>query len=112
MKKQAFYHGVVDDTAPVYSIGSVDLIETVINHDLHELNSRSSKWLMSHKPEHYILWFVLIMLIPTNFFIITLNLLKCLSHRKPCKIQKNVTKVISVRKKSYTFSKYLMPSIL
>jgi hypothetical protein len=39
-------------------------------------------------------------------------LLKCLSHRKPCKIPKNVTKLISVRKKSYTFSKYLMPSIL
>jgi hypothetical protein len=37
---------------------------------------------------------------------------KCLSHRKPCKIPKNVTKLISVRKKSYTFSKYLMPSIL
>jgi hypothetical protein len=37
---------------------------------------------------------------------------KCLSHRKPCKIQKFVTKLISVRKKSYTFSKYLMPSIL
>ena len=38
--------------------------------------------------------------------------LKCLSHRKPCKIPKNVTKLISVRKKSYTFSKYLMSSIL
>ena len=39
--------------------------------------------------------------------------LKCLSHRKPCNIKKkNVTKLISVRKKSYTFSKYLMPSIL
>ena len=38
--------------------------------------------------------------------------LKCLSHRKPCKIQKNVTKLISVRTKSYSFSKYLMPSIL
>jgi hypothetical protein len=38
--------------------------------------------------------------------------IKCLSHRKPCKIQKNGTKLISVRKKSYTFSKYLMPSIL
>ena len=25
--------------------------------------------------------------------------IKCLSHRKPCKIQKNVTKLISVRKK-------------
>jgi hypothetical protein len=37
---------------------------------------------------------------------------KCLSHRKPCKIQKNVTKLIALRKKSYTFSKYLMPSIL
>jgi hypothetical protein len=34
------------------------------------------------------------------------------ANRKPCKIQQNVTKLISVRKKSYTFSKYLMPSIL
>ena len=39
------------------------------------------------------------------------TLFKCLSHRKPCKIQKKLTKLISVRKKSYTFSKYLMPSI-
>jgi hypothetical protein len=37
---------------------------------------------------------------------------KCLSHRKPCKIQNNVAKLISVRKNSCTFSKYLMPSIL
>ena len=41
-----------------------------------------------------------------------LSLFKCLSHRKSCNIPKNVTKLISVRKKSYTFSKYLMPSIL
>jgi hypothetical protein len=31
---------------------------------------------------------------------IDFELFKCLSHRKPCKIQKNVTKLISVRKKS------------
>ena len=42
----------------------------------------------------------------------TYLVLKCLSHRKPCKIQKFVTKLISVRKKIYTFSKYLMPNIL
>jgi hypothetical protein len=41
-----------------------------------------------------------------------LSLFKCLSHRKSCNIPKNVTKLISVRKKGYTFSKYLMPSIL
>ena len=41
-----------------------------------------------------------------------LSLFKCLSHKKSCNIQKNVTKLISVRKKGYTFSKYLMPSIL
>jgi len=76
MKKQAFYHGVVDDTSPVYSSQNVDLIETVINHDLHELNSRSSKWLMSHKPQHYILWFVLVMLLRTYIFFIALNLRK------------------------------------
>ena len=38
---------------------------------------------------------------------------KCLSHRKPCKIKKkNLTKIISVRTKTYTFSKYMMPSII
>ena len=43
----------------------------------------------------------------------SMYVLKCLSHQKPCNIKKkNVTKLISVRKKRYAFSKYLMPSIL
>jgi hypothetical protein len=36
---------------------------------------------------------------------------KYLSHRKTCKIQKNVTKLMAVGKKSYTFSKYFMFSV-
>ena len=37
---------------------------------------------------------------------------KSLSHRKPCNIKKNVTKLISVRKKSYTFPKYFMSKMV
>ena len=40
-----------DDTSLGYSSQSVDQIKTVINHDLLELNTWSSKWLMSFNPE-------------------------------------------------------------
>ena len=40
-----------DDTSLGYSSQSVDQIKTVINHDLFELNSWSSKWLVSFNPE-------------------------------------------------------------
>ena len=41
----------VDDTSLGYSSQSVDQIKTAINHDLLELNTWSSKWLMSFNPE-------------------------------------------------------------
>jgi hypothetical protein len=41
-----------DDTSLGYSIQSVDQIKTVINDDLLELNTWSSKWIMSFNPEN------------------------------------------------------------
>ena len=46
-----------------------------------------------------------------HFSCFTWILSVCLTENH-AKSKKNVTKLISVRKKSYTFSKYLMPSIL
>jgi hypothetical protein len=40
-----------DDTSLGYSSQNVVEIENVINHDLCELNTRSTKWLMSFNPD-------------------------------------------------------------
>ena len=46
-----------DDTSLGYSSQNVVEIENVINHDLCELNTWSTKWLMSFNPDKLRLWY-------------------------------------------------------